>query len=107
MSATHRSRPGLLTARNLRIAALLLFAGWTLFWGVETVQGILRDSILGRNGIQGIPAFHQVWEVVFVVAYYFMRWVAGAVILGVPLLAAPVVRLWNRTRTRREALSES
>lgn len=107
MSALNRSLRRLLASRALRVALLAILAGWTLFWGVEAVQGILRDSILGRSGIQGIPAFHQVWEVVFVSAYYFLRWAALAAPVGLVLAAPALARQWSRIRSPREALSES
>ncbi|HSG47469.1 MAG TPA: hypothetical protein VLA43_06655 [Longimicrobiales bacterium] len=107
MRSLDRSRVGLLSARNLRIAAVVLLSGWTLFWAIQALQGLAADSALGRSGIQGIPAFHQVWEVVFVSAYYFLRWAAGAAVLALPLVAGPAARLWSRIRSPREAFSES
>ena len=93
-------------SRRLLLASAVLLGVWTLYWAVQGVGGLLTDTAIGRGEMASSLAFHQFWEVLFVGAYYGIRWAAGALLLGFPLLAMPVLTLRGRIRrSRRAALS--
>jgi hypothetical protein len=93
--------------RAVRIFFLALLGAWTLLWLVQGVQGILTDTSLGRGELSGGLAFYQVWELLFVSAVYFVRWLPGAVLLAFPVVVGPMSRLMARLRSRRRAVPSS
>lgn len=99
MRLSNRSLPGL-PARTLDRAVTLLLLGWTILWAVQALMGIRADTALGRGEVAGPLAFHQLWEVTFVAAFYMIRWAAGATLIALPLLVSRVaVRVgWGRRR---------
>lgn len=96
-------RAGFVPRRSILVACALLLALWTLYWGVQALNGLLTNTQLGRGEMGSSLAFHQVWEVVFVGAYYVIRWSPGAALLGVPLLWGPLSRVAGRFMRRRGA----
>ncbi|UCC23965.1 MAG: hypothetical protein JSU98_09515 [Gemmatimonadales bacterium] len=93
-------------ARTLLLASAALLGAWTLYWTVQGVGGLLSDTALGRGEMGDSLAYHHLWELLFVGAFYAIRWAAGALILGFPLLSVPVLALRDRIRrSRRAALS--
>lgn len=101
MRLSDRINPGRGTVRGIRLFFIALLAAWTVLWFVQAVQGILADTSLGRGELEGGLAFYQVWELVFVSAVYFVRWLPGAVLLAFPAVVGPAVRLMDRLRSRR------
>lgn len=107
MRLLDRSSGHVRPSRVVLRASLVLLAAWTLFWTVQGVGGLLADTAIGRGEMGPTLAFHQFWEVLFVGAYYFVRWSVGAVVLGFPLLSLPVARLVGRIRRSRTQVVSS
>ncbi len=66
--------------RRLLTVAMVL---WTTVWTVPAVQAVGMETALGRTGVpaDGVAAW-QVLEVLFVLAYYGVRWLPGLALLG-------------------------
>lgn len=92
-----------LRARPVLASLTLLFAAWTFFWVYQAVLGVLADTSLGRGELEGGLAFHQVWEVSFVAAVYFIRWAGGAVLYFALAVGGTMMRRFRGPGRRRLA----
>lgn len=71
-----------------RAVLAAVFIGWTAYWAVPTFHAVLTETTLGQNGVNagGLAAW-QVLEVLFVAAHYGVRWLPGAALVLVAVVA--------------------
>lgn len=103
----HRSWSLWLRARPASAVLAVVFTGWTFFWALQAAQAVATGASLFQSGVGNGVAFNQVWEVVFVAAYFVIRWFGGVVALGALLAGWAVLRRLRLPRTRKTAFQSS
>jgi hypothetical protein len=72
---------GRLRPRLVAILTALIALVWTIYWTVPAIAAIRSDTALGRGEVTGgLEAWH-VFNLIFVVSTYGIRWLPGLVAL--------------------------
>lgn len=71
-----------------RAVLAAVFIGWTAYWAVPAFHAVLTETTLGQSGVSasGLAAW-QVLEVLFVAAHYGVRWLPGAALILMAVVA--------------------